>query len=188
MGAMTIRLFAALSVPDDVAARLGALQRGVGGARWSPRENLHLTLQFFGDVTEDRADDLDAALGQVARARSGFDLRLKGAGFFGGADPRALFVAAAPNDALNALAGGCARAARQAGLRPEKRKYTPHVTLAYLTGAALDRVIAFERNYARFESHAWAVQSFGLYSSWRRKSAPNLYRLEADYPLLARLP
>jgi 2'-5' RNA ligase len=184
MGAMTTRLFAALAVPDDVAHRLSAVQRGVGGARWSPRENMHITLRFFGDVKEDQGEDLDAALEEVARAHAGFDMRLRGVGFFGGVEPRVLFAAAAPNRALSALAEGCERAARRAGLTPDARKFTPHVTLAYLTGAALDRVIAFERNHALYESEAWRVDGFGLYSSWQKRSAPNLYRLEADYPLL----
>ena len=89
----------------------------------------------------------------------------------------------APNEALNTLAKECERAARRAGLKPEARKYTPHVTLAYLARPDLERVIAFERNHALFESRAWRVERFGLYSSHQRKSAPNLYRLEADYAL-----
>jgi 2'-5' RNA ligase len=180
---MAIRLFAALDIPDDVAARLLALQRGVPGARWSPRENLHLTLRFFDEISEPQADDLDAALEQASFSAHPFEMGLKGAGFFGGQEPHALYVAAAPSEPLMALAAECERAARRAGLKAETRKFTPHVTLAYLTRPDLDRVIAFERNHALFESRRWRVDSFGLYSSHQRKSAPNLYRLEADYVL-----
>jgi len=184
---MTIRLFAALAVPEDVAARLAPLQRGVGGARWAPRENLHLTLRFFGEVREDQADDLDAALGEIAAGRAPLSLTLKGAGAFGGAAAHTLFVAAAASPALTALAAACERAARRAGLKPETRKFTPHVTLAYLRAAPLDRVIAFERNHALFESPTWRADRFGLYSSWQRKSAPSLYQLEADYQFYGRV-
>ena len=59
---MSLRLFAALSIPDDVAAQLLALMKGVAGAKWRPRENLHLTLRFFGEITEPVAEDLDAEL------------------------------------------------------------------------------------------------------------------------------
>ena len=180
---MSLRLFAALDVPDDVAAALARLQRGVGGARWSPRENLHLTLRFFGDVAENQADDLDAALGEVALRKRAFAVKLKGAGFFGGAEPHSLHIKADASDALMALAADCEKAARRAGLPPETRKFTPHVTLAYLNRPELDRVIAFERNYALFEAGPWRVEQFGLYSSITRNSAPSLYRLEADYAL-----
>ena len=47
---MSLRLFAALSIPDHVAERLLPLMKGIGGANWRPRENLHLTLRFFGEL------------------------------------------------------------------------------------------------------------------------------------------
>jgi 2'-5' RNA ligase len=55
--------------------------------------------------------------------------------------------------------------------------------VAYLSNAALDRVQAFEQRYGLFEARPFRVDRFGLYSSQVRKSAPSLYRLEAEYPL-----
>ena len=182
---MSVRLFAAIALPDHVAERLLPLMKGVPGAKWRPRENLHLTLRFFGEVTEPVADDIDAALGEAAEANARFDLTLKGAGAFGGADPHALWIGAADSEALTKLAADCERAARRAGLRPEPRKFAAHVTLAYLSGAPLDRVRAFEQRLGLFEAPTFRVDSFGLYSSWVRKAAPSLYRLEAEYPLRA---
>jgi 2'-5' RNA ligase len=181
---MSLRLFAALEVPDDVAERLLALMRGVPGAFWRSREHLHLTLRFFDEVQEPVAEDLDAALDEVAQGTAPFDVQLKGAGFFGGADPHALWAGVAPNDALRALAADCERAARRCGLKAEARKFTPHVTLAYLKGTMLDRVIAFEKRVALFESRPWTAPSFVLFSSHVRKNAPSIYRDEAVYPLL----
>lgn len=180
---MTVRIFAALDLPDDVAERLLPLMKGVGGAKWRPRENLHLTLRFFGEVPEPVADDIDAALSEIAETNAPFDLQLKGAGSFGGADPHALWIGAREAPELTKLAKDCEKVARRAGLKPEQHKFKPHVTVAYLSNAALDRVQAFERNYALFELSPFRVERFGLYSSQVRKSAPSLYRLEADYPL-----
>lgn len=178
---MSIRLFAAIALPDHVAERLMPLMKGVPGAIWRPRENLHLTLRFFGEVAEPVADDIDAALAEIASPP--FELRLKGAGAFGGADPRALYIGAAESAPLKKLAADCERAARRSGLKPEGRKFTAHVTIAYLNGAPLERVHAFESRLGLFEAPPFQVESFGLYSSWVRKSAPSLYRLEAEYPL-----
>lgn len=180
---MTLRLFAALDIPDDVAERLLALMKGVPGAKWRPRENLHLTLRFFGEMAEPVARDIDGELASVGDATAPFDMQLKTAGSFGGADPHALWIGAAENAALKKLAADCERAARRAGLKPEARKFTAHVTLAYLSGAPLDRVQAFEQRLGLFETRLFRVERFGLYSSITRKSAPSLYRLEADYPL-----
>ncbi|MGE0829917.1 MAG: RNA 2',3'-cyclic phosphodiesterase [Hyphomonadaceae bacterium] len=180
---MSLRLFAALSVPDHIAARLMALQKGVSGAQWRPRENLHLTLRFFGDVEEPAADDLDAALAEAALRAPPFDLALKGVGVFGKEAPHTLWVGAAANPALEALAAACERAARRAGLKPEPRKFTPHVTLAYLRNPDRARLISFEQRLALFESAPWRVSEFSLFSSQVRRNAPSLYRVEADYPL-----
>jgi len=181
---MALRLFAALELPDDIAERLMALMKGVPGAKWRPRENLHLTLRFFGEVPEPVADEIDSELSQVAQATGSFELQLKAAGAFGGADPHALWIGAAENAALKKLAAGCERAARRAGLNPASQKFKPHVTLAYLSNAPLDRVHAFEQRLGLFETRTFRIERFGLYSSMTRKSAPSLYRLEAEYPLL----
>jgi 2'-5' RNA ligase len=180
---MSLRLFAAVDLPDDVAERLLALMKGVPGAKWRPRENLHLTLRFFGEAPEPTADDIDAALGEAAESNAPFELQLRSAGSFGGAAPHALWIGARESAELTKLAKDCERAARRAGLKPEPRKFTPHVTLAYLNNAPLDRVQAFEQRLGLFETRAFRVERFALYSSQVRKSAPSLYRLEAEYVL-----
>jgi 2'-5' RNA ligase len=180
---MSLRLFAALAIPDLAAERLLPLMKGVPGAKWRPRENLHLTLRYFGDVAEPVADEIDGELATLAENAAPFDVTLKGAGSFGGADPHALYIGAAESEALAKLAAACERAARRAGLAPEKRKFTPHVTVAYLSNAPLERVHAFETRLGLFEAPPFRAESFSLYSSWTRKTEPNLYRLEAEYPL-----
>lgn len=157
--------------------------RGVPGAAWRPRENLHLTLRFFGDTPEPVADDVDAGLAEAALRAIPFDVRLKGVGVFGGADPHALWVGVAESAALASLAAGCERAARRAGLKPEPRKFTPHVTIAYLRNPDRDRLIKFEQRCALFESAPWRVDSFTLFSSRLRRDAPSIYYREADYRL-----
>lgn len=159
------------------------LMKGVPGAKWRPRENLHLTLRFFGDAPEPVADDIDAALGEVAEANGPFELQLKGAGSFGGADPHTLWIGARETQPLLKLAKDCERAARRAGLKAEARKFAAHVTVAYLERAPLDRVEGFARRLSLFETPGFLIDRFGLYSSQVRRSAPSIYRCEAEYLL-----
>ncbi len=180
---MSLRLFSALDIPDEVADRVGPLLRGVPGAKWRPRENLHVTLRFYGEVNEVQADDLDAALGEVALKHGQFEVRLKGAGFFGREEPHALWLGLQDGEPLRALAADCDRAARRCRLPPADHKFAPHMTVAYLSGATLDRVIAFEKRLALYESEAWTVDAFFLLSSHVRRNAPSLYSEEASYPL-----
>jgi 2'-5' RNA ligase len=181
---MSVRLFAALAVPDDIAERLLPLMRGVGGARWRVREQLHITLRFFGEVAEPVADDIDAGLAAAAESVAPFDLALKGAGHFGGEKPHALWIGVRPSPQLAALARRCDRAAHAAGLKADPQKYTPHLTVAYLgAGAPLDRVMAFVGRHGLFEAGPWRVERFGLFSSLIGADPAAQYRLEAEYPL-----
>ena len=77
---MSLRLFAALALPDDAVESLVAMAKGVPCAQWRPRENLHLTLRFFGEVNEPVADELDAALDEIASGSRTFEMKLKAVG------------------------------------------------------------------------------------------------------------
>ncbi|MEM6626713.1 MAG: RNA 2',3'-cyclic phosphodiesterase [Pseudomonadota bacterium] len=177
---MSLRLFAALSLPDEIADLLTPLQRGTPGASWRPRENFHITLRFFGDLDGAVARDLDEELAQITETP--FEIQLEGAGSFGGREPHALWIGVAPHPTLNRLAGACERAARRLNLTADKRRFKPHVTLAYCHGTQDDDAAAFISRLASFESPPFWVESFQLYSS-RMGKGPSRYLDEAVYPL-----
>jgi 2'-5' RNA ligase len=179
---MSLRLFAAIPVPEEIAAGLAGLQKGVPGARWRPPENFHVTLRFFGDIDERTAEDLDAELASIRMAP--FTMRLKAAGWFGKTDPRALWLGVEAGDAVAALNAKCERAARRAGLPPEPRKFHPHMTLAYLNGTPVEKANRFTQRAAHLETEAWMVTHFSLFSSWTSRGEANIYEAEADYPLV----
>lgn len=180
---MSIRVFAALALPDDIADAACAEMKNVPGANWRPRENLHITLSFYGTLLEPVVEELDTALGQIRCAP--FQLRLKGAGRFGGKEPSALWLGVANSPELIDLGRQCRKAARQAGIQIEKKNYLPHLTLAYLNKETdPGKLQRFEQRLSLFESEPFWVDRFFLFSSWDRKpGSPNLYRSEAEYPL-----
>jgi 2'-5' RNA ligase len=176
-----IRLFAALPIPPEIGRSLQARQTGIEGARWRPLEALHVTLRFFGEVRQDVARDLDAEL-MGLRGRP-VEIVLEGAGSFGeGADINAVWAGVAENAELRRLAAACEGAARRVGLKPEKRRYRPHVTLAYLRHADPQAVAAWIQANNLLKSPPIAADRFGLYSSVMTRNGSH-YRLEADYPL-----
>lgn len=176
-----IRLFAALGLPDAIALPLIARQAGLSGARWRPRESLHVTLRFFGDIAEDLAADLDAELAAIAATR--LELTLAGVGCFGeGEAIDAIWAGVSENPALNHLAHACEVAAQRSGLRPDTRRYHPHVTLAYLRRPDPVAVAAWIQSHNLLRSPPFEALSFGLYSSWSGKEGSR-YRLERSYPL-----
>ena len=185
MAIMSLRVFAALPVPDAVADAVLDLMEGVPGARWRPLEALHITLAFYGEHDESVVEALDVALGRIRAAP--FEITLAGAGRFGKPQPSSLWLGVAENPALHVLARQCAKAAREAGASVDARSYKPHLTLAYL-GGDVDgvRVQRFEQRHGLYRCEPFLADRFHLYSSWTRKTGqPNAYRIEAEYPLQA---
>jgi 2'-5' RNA ligase len=176
-----IRLFAAMAIPQEIAEGLARRQQGLPGARWRPAEALHVTLRFFGEVSEAVADDLDAELSSVAG--EALTLQLEGVGAFqDGDDIHAVWAGLAENPPLRQLAKRCEGAARKAGLAPDKRIWRPHLTLAYLRRAEPARVAAWVQGHNLLKSPPFRVASFGLYSS-RLGHDGSSYGLEREYPL-----
>lgn len=178
-----VRLFTALSVPDDVAETLSRRQSGLPGARWRSAEQLHVTLAFYGEIDERRADDLAAELERAATGGA-FEIALSGVGAFGDAHrTHTIWAGLEPNDRLEVMAGRCRAAAERARVPMEKREYRPHLTLAYLkpqTDPA--RVGAWITNHNLLHSPPIRIDRFGLYSSVLTSDGSQ-YQLEREYLL-----
>lgn len=177
-----MKLFAAIRPDPDTVRDLVRLQTGVGGAEWSAPEKLHITLGYFGEVSAAQFERLKADLSAIDM--SAFEILLAGAGHFGGAEPRALWVGAVPSDALTRLYMHCRRCAKFAKIEMETTPFMPHVTLAYLRqNPCADEVAAFEARLAHYEAGPFRVESFNLYSTHEQVGGPNTYTQEAAYPL-----
>ena len=156
------------------------LQNGVDGARWRPRDNFHLTLAFVGDTDRHGFQDALEALSGIEA--SVFELRLTGVGSFGERKPRAIWAGADASPSLAHLQNKVENSLRRRGFDLEKRKYVPHVTLAYLNGARKDDVERYCAVNGLFSTDRFTVSDFHLYSSQLGNEASH-YEIEASYSL-----
>ena len=172
-----VRLFVALSLPEELRVRLAALGGGIEGARWVPAENLHVTLRFIGEVQESAGEDLVAALDGV---RSGpVRVSLGGAGHFGTRDKAlSLWIGVEKTAEIVALHEKIDRALVRAGLPPDGRKYAPHVTLARLRNARRGRVLDWLAAHDAFFAPPFEARAFTLFESRQGHYLPL-----ADFPL-----
>ncbi|MFJ6025699.1 RNA 2',3'-cyclic phosphodiesterase [Brevundimonas sp. NPDC092305] len=176
-----IRLFTALPIPHDVAETLARRQSGLPGAKWRSGEQLHVTLAFYGEVDERRADDLASEL-QRAATGGAFEIALSGVGAFGDSHrSHTLWAGVERSERLSVLANRCRAAGERAGVVMEKRDYRPHVTLAYLkTQTNPDRIGAWITGHNLLHSPPIRVDRFGLYSSVLAHDGSQ-YELEQEY-------
>jgi len=175
------RLFTGLAVPPHVADALKAYQGGLPGARWIEPRDFHVTLRFLGDVEATVADDVVEALGEM-RTRPPLTVRLAGLGIFGGDKPRALYASVAADPALTDLQAEQERLARRTGIDPERRKFTPHVTLARLRRDATPEATAMYLSQAPvFVPLTFTVDRVTLFSA-RESTGGGPYLAEAQFP------
>ena len=125
-----MRLFFAVW-PDEAAARaleaLALALANVAGGKPVPREKIHLTLAFLGEVAGDRAEEAAAAGAHVRGAP--FRLRLDQVGSFRHAGVSWIGSRSTP-PRLTALQSTLVLALAARGFAPDERSFAPHVTLA----------------------------------------------------------
>jgi 2'-5' RNA ligase len=175
-----VRLFVGIEFPPELKLRLSLLCTLIKGARWIDPGNLHLTVRFIGEITEDLAADVDEALAQLRSRR--FSLQLAGTGVFGGNRPHTLWVGVERHPDLVVLRDKVEQALIRIGLAPEQRRFAPHVTLARLRDPELDMLGHFLAAHAQFRADPLPVDHFSLIASFPTK-AGSVYEDQADYKL-----
>jgi 2'-5' RNA ligase len=131
-----LRLFVAVELDDDVRRALAGLQdelrqQGLQRLRWVRGEGIHLTLKFLGDTPEEVVSRISEGLSAEVSGIPSHRLSLGRLGTFGGKRPRVVWVDLdGAMDALQSLQEAVERALTPLGFEPERRKFSPHLTLA----------------------------------------------------------
>jgi len=180
--AKPLRLFVAVEVPEDVRAGLAEavarVRERFPKARWVPPQNQHVTLKFLGSTYPRLVEWVTETVADVALDRPSFVSRVEGLGAFPNAR-RARVLWAGLDDAgrgLARLAAGLDEAlARE--FTPEKRGFTPHLTVA-----RFDPPIGLDPLEVRYKSESFEIDQIVLFQSYLRRPAP-VYEPLGTYPL-----
>jgi RNA 2',3'-cyclic 3'-phosphodiesterase len=132
-----IRSFVAVLLGGAVLEELQVSQRLLKDRlpdilRWARPEQLHLTLQFLGDIDPDVIPEAGAWLAQACKLHQPFTLSLAALGFFPNPRrPRVLWVGLGDEvNQLLRLQSDVSEAVARFGNHREKRAFHPHLTLA----------------------------------------------------------
>ncbi|NLI12816.1 RNA 2',3'-cyclic phosphodiesterase [Pelotomaculum propionicicum] len=133
-----MRLFVAINFPNEIKNSLNSFIKDLkvlpSDAKWVNSENLHLTVQFLGDVPEDKAVSTVEALKRSVKGVSPFYLTLGGVGVFPSKDRPRVFWAGVHGEttALLELHRRVQKELGRLGFTPDQKRFSPHLTLARL--------------------------------------------------------
>jgi len=132
-----IRTFIAIELDESIKESLTKLQERLkgqvpqGSVRWVRPEGVHLTLKFLGDVPADQIGEITKALERSCQGFAPFSLLCGGLGCFPNLKrPRVMWVGIQEETGtLSQLKEAIEENVAPLGYPPEKRKFSPHLTL-----------------------------------------------------------
>ena len=178
------RVFIGLPLTDKAAhPLLKAQNHDISGARWQMRDNLHITLNFLGEVEDKDLEALQENLRKIHQ--NDFTIHMNGVGTFtrGKTEiPKILWAGVEKTAALVNLKEAVDKACRTAGIHIDDRPYCPHVTIARLTDASREDVENFLKEHKNLSAPAYRAKEFILYQSHLHDTG-SIYRPLRHFPL-----
>jgi RNA 2',3'-cyclic 3'-phosphodiesterase len=99
--------------------------------KWVDEQNLHLTLKFLGETSEEQVTQIKDMLAEFASLQPTVSFIVSGFGYFKSRGmPRVLFADIHNGEALQQLAEGIETLLVPLGYNKETRPFNPHLTLA----------------------------------------------------------
>ena len=171
-----LRAFIAVDLPPEIRRNIhratADLQKETGLlVRWTPAENIHLTMKFLGDISPANVEYLTQMLRAEADSFDCFDIHLNGIDSFPSRKrPRVIYIGIQAPAALDALRRGIESAARRLGYESEERGFSPHLTI----GRVKQNVTALDQQKIRRALEGAKIDSLGA----SRVDSVHLYRSE----------
>lgn len=162
---MPKRLFVAIDLPDSTRQLLVDIDPHIRGVRWTAPDQMHLTLGFFGDVTEDLELKLREKLSTIEFGA--FFLPVNGVGAFSSKSaPKIIWIGVGKaHPHLFQIHKRVQEAALAAGIEPDLRPWHPHITIARCREVSAQALRKFLQVHAEFDAGMIRVEAFHLYSS-----------------------
>lgn len=97
---------------------------------WVDEYNLHLTLKFLGDISQNQVEEIKSILKEICSGMNSFSFELYGCGFFkAGRKPRVLYAGIKHLAALEFFFFELENALFKLNFQKETRDFKPHLTL-----------------------------------------------------------
>ncbi|MFA6190058.1 MAG: RNA 2',3'-cyclic phosphodiesterase [Candidatus Staskawiczbacteria bacterium] len=179
------RIFIAINLPSDIKKQLFLYSEKWLDlpAKWTPKDNLHITLEFLGALTDQEIGEICVVVKEVAERHESFSVNLNKV-LYGPPNkmpPKMVWAEGEKSKELAELRQDLENSlGEKVAFVPENRAFAPHITLA--------RISAMEFKYIEPEERpeinenidlSFTVESIEVMESEMRKGGPIYTVLES---------
>lgn len=161
-----IRLFVALNIPEHVKVKLIELRDSVAGSnyKWEPKEKMHLTLKFIGDVPEENLNQIITGL-EFIKNYSSFNCTISNFGFFyRDKKPSILWAGFEIDKIIFDIVDKMESVLEKLSIKKENRKFNPHLTILRIKRDLGINFVNKFKNFT-FEPIVFTANTISLYKS-----------------------
>lgn len=144
---------------------------------WVKPENIHITLKFFGETTEDKIEPVISELNEIANRHKPFDISLANVGIFGSHyKPRVIWFGIEDNESLKNLGIEILNKMNDVGFNQDRQNFVPHLTIGRIKHIDnKDRFSSIIAKYGQLEIQKNSINSFYLFESKLSSSGPEYH-------------
>lgn len=184
------RIFIAINLPEDIKKELAKYEEKWPElpAKWTNKDNLHITLEFLGNLTDIEIADVCNVLKDVASRHKSFSINLEKVLYgpplrqgFAGQAPRFVWVEGEKSSELEDFKKDLQECLlEEIKFRPEGRGFTPHITLARILEWEFRKIEPEERpEINEFIDFIVPVESVEVMESELKRGGPQYTILES---------
>jgi 2'-5' RNA ligase len=130
-----MRAFIAIELPEEIKDALGNIQEQLkkSGAdvKWVSPGNIHLTLKFLGEITDEQLNKINKIIEDVAANKNSFQLGISSLGAFPKINsPRVIWIGVDKGDKeTKEIAKDLEEKIARLGIPKEERPFSSHITI-----------------------------------------------------------
>ena len=167
------RVFCAIEIPENIRQRIAQHAQQLHEAlpdvqaSWTKPDNIHLTLKFFGNISQQQVLRASQAAARAVEGLRSSTIHIEGAGSFPPRGPaKVLWIGISdPAGTLIQLQQKFDSECEREGFPKEARAFHPHLTVARLRTARGARALADRHKQLEFEGGDVYVSSLILFRS-----------------------
>ncbi len=150
-----IRAFVGFFTTKRIYEHVERLEEEFKGAmkgKWVDIQNLHMTLQFLGNIDEEKAVEVIKNIQNITERFAPFSIKYRSIGAFPSIEKaRILWIGVGDgSNKLKAMAKEIKKINKRSGINPDSKPFHPHVTVCRIKeadGKKVSRIIKKYRNY-----------------------------------------